>query len=223
MYLSRPEKRGMPSITVTIVEDDEVVRESLAVLIGGASGFCCLGAYGHPREAIQAILKDLPDVILMDVQLPDMSGIDCLRHLKAAAPAVQAIMLTVYEDEKVIFDALQAGATGYLLKRTPHVHILAAIEEVHHGGSPMSSSIARKVIQLARQARFAPASAPLGLAHLSPREVQILEHLSRGYRYKEIAQALGINVETVRTHLRRVYEKLQVTSRTEAVVKFLAE
>jgi DNA-binding NarL/FixJ family response regulator len=129
-------------------------------------------------------------------------------------------MLTSYEDDQAVFDSLQSGAAGYLLKRTPHVQILAAIEEVHRGGSPMTSSIARKVVQLARRANAAQSPNPIGLANLSPRETEILSLLAKGYRYKEIADDLHINVETVRTHLRRIYQKLQVGSRTEAVVKF---
>jgi len=221
MFSVATEKAGMAPIKVAIVEDDEVVRESLAVLISGASGFMCLGAYARPLDAILAIPQDSPDVLLMDIQLPEISGIECVRRLKTMVPSVQVIMLTMYEDDQLVFDSLQAGAAGYLLKRTPHVQILAAIEDVHRGGSPMSSSIARKVVQLARQAQIVPVSAGAGLTRLSPREVQILEHLSKGFRYKEIAEVLSISVETVRTHLRRIYEKLQVSSRTEAVVRFL--
>lgn len=208
------------AISVSVVEDDELVRESLAILIGGAEGFACAGAYSTAEEALHEIPAHQPDVVLMDIHLPAMTGIEAVRSLSQALPAVQIIMLTAYEDDQAVFDSLQAGAAGYLLKRTPHVQILAAIEEVHRGGSPMTSSIARKVVQLARRASAAQPSNPIGLANLSPRETEILSLLAKGYRYKEIADELHINVETVRTHLRRIYQKLQVDSRTEAVVKF---
>jgi DNA-binding NarL/FixJ family response regulator len=207
-------------ISVSVVEDDQLVRESLAILIGGAEGFACTGAYSSAEEALQSIPAHQPDVVLMDIHLPAMTGIEAVRRLAQVSPAVQIIMLTAYEDDQALFDSLQAGAAGYLLKRTPHIQILAAIEEVHRGGSPMTSSIARRVVQLARRASATPPANPSGLANLSPRETEILSLLAKGYRYKEIADELHINVETVRTHLRRIYQKLQVDSRTEAVVKF---
>ena len=207
-------------ISVSVVEDDELVRESLAILIGGADGFACAGAYSTAEEALQKIPTHQPDVVLMDIHLPAMTGIEAVRRLAQVLPALQIIMLTAYEDDQAVFDSLQAGAAGYLLKRTPHVQILAAIEEVHHGGSPMTSSIARKVVQLARRSSTAQPPNSIGLANLSPRETEILSLLAKGYRYKEIADELRINIETVRTHLRRIYQKLQVDSRTDAVVKF---
>jgi len=210
-------------IIVAIVEDDDLVRESLAVLVGGAPGFSCVGAYASGEEALRHLPARQPDVVLMDIHLPGISGIECVRKLTALLPKTQTIMLTMYEDENAVFESLQAGAAGYLLKRTPHVQVLAAIDDVHQGGSPMSSAIARKVVQLARQAPGNGQAAAAGLAHLSPRETEILTHLAKGYRYKEIAEALSINIETVRTHLRRIYEKLRVGSRTEAVVKFLQQ
>jgi DNA-binding NarL/FixJ family response regulator len=213
---------NMP-IKVSIVEDDDLVRESLGVLINGADGFTCLEAYASAEAALQGIPRNPPDVVLMDIHLHNQSGVDCVRRLKATMPGVQVIMLTMYEDDGLVFDSLRAGASGYLLKRTPHVQILAAIEDVHHGGSPMTSSIARKVVHLARQAKVGASSSAAEIAHLTPRELGILQHLSEGYRYKEIADRLQINVETVRTHLRRIYEKLHVSSRTEAVVKFLRD
>ena len=159
-----------------------------------------------------------PDVVLMDIRLPGLSGIECVRRLKAVLPGVQIVMLTVFEDEERVFDALAAGATGYLVKRTPPAEILAAIAEVRRGGSPMSSAIARKVVQAFQHSRR---SAPGGALELSPREQEILTLLARGLRYKEVADQLGIALDTVRSHIRRIYEKLHVTSRTEAVVKFL--
>jgi DNA-binding NarL/FixJ family response regulator len=236
MFVSTQEMHQNMSIRVAIVEDDDVVRDSLEVLINGASGFHCVGAHPTSEHAIESAPAAAPQVILMDIQLPQMSGIECVRRLKEILPTAQIIMLTMYDDDQLVFDSLKAGASGYLLKRTPHVEILAAIEDVHSGGSPMTSSIARKVVQMARQSRSVMAPAQNGnfngnaaqspqdqLAHLSPREKEILRHLTHGYRYKEIAERLGINIETVRTHLRRIYEKLHVSSRTEAAVKFLSE
>src|SRR5436190_23738884 len=230
-------------IRVAIVEDDDLVRESLAVLIGGAAGFACVGAYPSGEQALEQIHSQIPDVVLMDIHLPKMSGIECVRGLKEQLPNAQIVMLTMYEDDKLVFDSIRAGASGYLLKRTPHVQILAAIQDIHQGGSPMTSSIARKVVQLLREppirrtedecriadfrnadtSSASPARRTSSLPRLSPREMEILTLLAKGYRYKEIAETLAINIETVRTHLRRIYEKLQVSSRTEAVVKFLQE
>jgi len=216
-------KASQSPVTASLVEDDDMVRESLAVLIGGATGFACVGAYSSAEEALREIPRKQSDVILMDIHLPKMSGIECVRTLKKELPATQIIMLTMYEDDELVFDSLRAGASGYLLKRTPHAQILAAIQDIHAGGSPMTSSIARKVVQLMRKPHREVAPVRSDVPHLSPRETEVLTHLAKGYRYKEIAEALGINVETVRTHLRRIYEKLHVGSRTEAVVKFLQE
>jgi DNA-binding NarL/FixJ family response regulator len=223
MFVSMAARAINIPIKVSIVEDDDLVRESLEVLINGANGFACMETYGSAEEALQGISRNPVDVVLMDIHLRNQSGVECVRQLKVIMPAVQVIMLTMYEDDKLVFDSLRAGASGYLLKRTPHVQILAAIEDVHLGGSPMTSSIARKVVQLARQSRTEASPKSTGIALLTPREVEILQQLSEGYRYKEIADRLKINVETVRTHLRRVYEKLHVSSRTEAVVKFLRD
>jgi DNA-binding NarL/FixJ family response regulator len=216
---------SMP-IRVAIVEDDDLVRESLAVLISGASGFECISTHRSGAEAVAGIPKEETDVVLMDINLPDFSGIECTRQLKAVCPRLQIVMLTVYEDDEQVFRALAAGASGYLIKRTSHVRILEAVEDVHRGGSPMSSYIARKVVQAFQQQYAEPEpsaspAAPESANRLSQREEEILGLLSKGYRYKEIAEALSLSVETVRTHLRRIYEKLQVRSRTEAVVKFL--
>lgn len=204
---------------MAIVEDDPGTRQSLALLIGGTPGFQCVGVHADAETALAEIPNGRPDVVLMDIQLPGLSGLECVRRLKARLPAVQFIMLTVFEDDERVFDSLAAGATGYLLKRASPAEILEAITEVHHGGSPMTSAIARKVVQ----AFHRPASAATTAVEVSPREQQILTLLSRGYRYKEIAEQLGIALDTVRSHIRRLYEKLQVTSRTEAVVKFLGK
>ena len=214
-------------IKVAVVEDDDVIRESLHVLINGATGFECVWASPSAEDALERLPHAQPEVVLMDINLPRMSGIGCVARLKNVCPSAQIVMLTMYEDDVAIFDSLEAGASGYLLKRTPHAQILEAIEEVQAGGSPMTGSIARRIVQSvqrvrveARQPRGGEAASP-GLLDVSPREHEVLTLLAQGYRYKEIAERLGINVETVRTHLRRIYEKLHVSSRTEAVVKFL--
>ena len=212
------------AILVALVEDDDLIRESLAVLINGAAGFQCIYTCATAEEALQFLTNQRPDVVLMDIQLPGISGVDCVRQMKNILPGTQFVMLTMHEDDQLLFDSLIAGASGYLLKRTPHVQILQAIEDVQKGGSPMTSSIARKVVQsfqfpgAANESGESASRVPLPV---SPRENEVLQLLSKGYRYKEIADRLGIATETVRTHLRRIYEKLQVTSRTEAVVKYL--
>lgn len=213
-----------PPIKVALVEDDDVIRESLSVLINGAAGFVCVCASASAELALQAVPQAQPNVALIDVNLPGMSGIECVARLKQACPQMQIVMLTMFEDDDAIFNSLAAGATGYLLKRTPHVQILDAIEDVHAGGSPMTGSIARRLVRSFQQTRPSPRDefAPQPL-NLSPREQEVLTCLAQGYRYKEIADRLAINVETVRTHLRRIYEKLHVSSRTEAVVKFLGK
>ena len=204
-------------ITVAIVEDDVDIRQSLSLLVEGAGGFRLTAAYGSTEEALLGLPKAPPQVVLMDIHLPKQSGIECVRQLKAQRPEVQVLMLTVFDDSEELFESLSAGASGYLLKRTPPSKILEAIQEVFQGGSPMSPQIARMVVQ-----RFSQPAEPAKLKErLSQREEQILGLLSQGYRYKEIAANLGISVETVHTHLRRIYQRLQVTSRTEAVVKYL--
>jgi DNA-binding NarL/FixJ family response regulator len=214
-------------IRVALVEDDDVIRESLAILINGASGYRCVAACPTAEIALEKLPEAKPDVVLMDINLPQMSGVECVCRLKARCPDTQFIMLTMYEDDQRVFDSLTAGATGYLLKRTPHAQVLEAIRNAWEGGSPMTSSIARKVVQSFQRARAALSSGrphPLAEAvHISPREEEVLKLLVQGYRYKEIADTLEIAVETVRTHLRRIYEKLHVSSRTEAVVKYLEQ
>jgi DNA-binding NarL/FixJ family response regulator len=206
------------SIKVAIVEDDSGIRESLAVLINGTDGFRCLNAYPSAEVALKELPREWPDVVLMDINLPGMSGVECVAKLKTLNPALQVIMLTVYGDSDQIFKSLMAGASGYLSKETPPAEILNAIADVQRGGAPMSMHIARKVVQHFQQRR------PVELTEtLSKRELEVLTHLAKGYRYKEIADVLEISVLTVRSHLRRIYEKLHVSSRTEAVVKFLGQ
>jgi DNA-binding NarL/FixJ family response regulator len=205
------------TIRVSIVEDDARVRTSLARLIDGADRFSCVSQHESGERAIADLPGVRPDVVLMDINLPGMSGVECVRRLRTAVPSVQVVMLTVYEDTDLIFAALAAGATGYLLKRTPPDELLGGIWDVHRGGSPMTGHIARKVVQSFREADRAGDEDAL-----SPREREVLDHLAQGYLYKEIAARLTISYDTVHTYVRRIYEKLQVHSRTEAVAKHLA-
>jgi DNA-binding NarL/FixJ family response regulator len=205
------------TITVSIVEDSEQVRGTLARLISRAEGYRCLSQFANAEAALESLPNERPDVVLMDINLPGINGVECVRRLKQVAPEVQVMMLTVYEDTENIFNALAAGASGYLLKRTSRAELLDAIREVHRGGSPMTAHIARKVVQSFQQA----GNSPQPTENLSPREQEVLDHLSRGFLYKEIAEKMGVSYETVHTYIRRIYEKLQVRTRTEAVAKFL--
>jgi len=204
-------------ITVSIVEDSEQLRGTLVRVINRSEGFKCVSDYGSAEAALEGIPKDRPDVILMDINLPGINGVECVRQLKQVIPDTQMMMLTVYEDTENIFNALAAGAAGYLLKRTKTPELLAAIQELHRGGSPMTTHIARKVTQSFLKA--GPSTQPA--ENLSQREQEVLDCLSQGLIYKEIADKLGISYETVHTYIRRIYEKLQVRTRTEAVAKFL--
>ena len=204
-------------IHVSIVEDNEQLRGTLARLINKAEGFQCVSQYATAEAALEGLPKDRPEVVLMDINLPGINGVECVRRLKQAAPEIAAVMLTAYEDTENIFNALAAGANGYLLKRAPRAELLEAIREVRRGGSPMTTHIARKVVQSFQKT---PASAQTGDA-LSAREQEVLDYLSQGFLYKEIADKMGISYETVHTYIRRIYEKLQVRTRTEAVAKFL--
>jgi len=205
------------ALTVSIVEDIDEIRDSLAVLINGSAGFECIGTYRNATEALKGIPLHKPNVVLMDINLPDMSGIECVRKLKDQDASLQVVMVTMYEDSEQVFKALAAGASGYILKRTPPSRLLEAIQEVHQGGSPMSMQIARMVVQSFHQSGLSVDES----ASLTRREEEILSYLAKGLRYKEIAETLFISVETVRSHLRRIYDKLHVRSRTEAVVKYL--
>jgi DNA-binding NarL/FixJ family response regulator len=199
------------------VEDDAPLRGILSDWIRGANGFQCGGVYESAEAALEALPRENPSVVLMDINMIGMNGIECVRRLKPQMVDTQFMMLTVYEDPDHIFKALSSGASGYLLKRTPRAELLAAIKDVHAGGSPMSSNIARKIVQSFQ--RFTPASSS-ETENLSPREREVLELLARGYLYKEIADTLQISVPTVNTHIRRIYEKLHVRSRSQAVAKF---
>lgn len=205
------------SITVAIVEDNEKLRATLARVLNRADGFECVSTYGTAEAAVEDLPQKKPHVVLMDINLPGMNGVECTRKLKEAAPEIQIVMLTVYEDTENIFNALAAGASGYLLKRTSTPELLDSLREVNRGGSPMTAHIARKVVQSFQR----QSSAPDPTSDLSPREREVLDCLSQGFLYKEIAEKLGIGYETVHTYIRRIYEKLQVRTRTEAVAKFL--
>ncbi len=204
--------------TVAIVEDNHDFRATLECYVNEAPGFRCVCACSTSEEALQTIPRLAPEVVLMDIHLPNMSGVDCTRRLKELCPSVQILILTVYEDNERIFGALKAGAGGYLLKRADPAEILQAIQEVKTGGAPMSSQIARRVVQSFREG---PNEASKALERLSQREEEILQHLSKGYCTKEIAEHLSVSVNTVRSHLQHIYDKLHVRSRTEAVLKFL--
>ena len=204
------------NLSVSIIEDDASVRKILARWVSQAKNFRCVSQHADAEDAFKKLPGQKPDVVLTDINLPGVNGIQCVRRLKAALPTTQFLMLTVYEDSDHIFEALAAGASGYLLKRTPRDELLAAIKQVHEGGAPMTSYIARKVVQaFQRQQSEKPE-----VNDLSPREWEVLELLSRGYSYKEISSALTISIPTVNTHLHRTYEKLHVRSRGEAVAKF---
>lgn len=207
-------------IRISIVDDEKALRESIATFINGSPGFRCVSTYGSAQAALQELPEDRPDVVLMDINMAGMTGIECVGRLKELMPEVQTVMLTVYEDTDRIFNALSAGASGYLLKRLNPSKLLEAIREVHEGGSPMSSSIARKVVASFQKSGPRGGKPPLH-PHLSPREEAVLNLLSKGYTYKQIADDLRISIDTIRTYLRRIYEKLHVQSRTEAVAKYL--
>jgi len=209
---------GLPGNSVRcFLEDDEGTRTSLVRLLSRASGFRVVASYGDGESALADLARQAPEVVLMDIHLPQMDGTECVRRLKALLPEAQFIMLTVYEDNDRLFNSLLAGANGYLLKRTPPARLLEAIREVRAGGSPMTPQIARRVVQ---HFRLRPAE-PTTVSALTPREREVLEQLTRGYRYKEISDHLSISMDTVRSHIRCIYEKLRVHSRTEAVVKYL--
>ena len=206
-------------ISISIVEDNDKLRGTLAKVIGRADGFRFATDYANAEDAVADLPKVRPDVVLMDINLPGMNGVECVRKLKTLLPQTQVMMLTVYEDTENIFNALAAGANGYMLKRTPTKELIAAIREMQRGGSPMTTHIARLVVQSFQKTK-APSSGG-DLSDLSEREQQVLDLLAQGLIYKEIAEKLNIGYETVHTYIRRIYEKLQVRTRTEAVAKFL--
>jgi DNA-binding NarL/FixJ family response regulator len=206
--------RNNVSIAISIIEDDEPAREIFSDWIRRTQGFRCVSQYESAEKALAKLPEEKPGVALVDINLPGMNGIECVRRLKPLLPDTQFVMLTVYEDADHIFNALAVGASGYLLKQTPRDELLSALKDVHGGGSPMTSNIARKVVQSFQR------SVPDESANLSTREREVLELLAAGYLYKEISEKLGISVATVNTYIRRIYEKLHVRSRAQAVAKY---
>ncbi len=204
-------------IKIVIVEDNAKLRETMGCLIERQNGFEHLASFSTAEEALEGTPELKPDVVLMDINLPGMNGVECVRQLKPKLPQTQVLMLTVYEDTDNVFGALSAGASGYLLKRARPQELLTAIEELSQGGSPMSGHIARKVVQSFHHAP--PANS--AIASLSAREEEVLQCLASGYQYKEIAEELRIGTETVRTYIRRIYEKLHARSAAEAVAKYM--
>jgi DNA-binding NarL/FixJ family response regulator len=206
-------------ISVAVVEDNPGLRRSLELLLSDSPGFRCVGAYGSGEEALRKLPRCAPDVVLMDIHLPDLSGIDCTAQLKQLMPKVLVVMITIYNETDKIFSALRTGASGYLLKRSSPDEILQAITDVMHGGAPMTQEIARQVVEFFK----VPAAGTVEKTQLGRRKEEILSLLSQGYANKEIAQSLSISLDTVRTHLKQIYELLHVRSRTEAVARFMAD
>ena len=204
-------------ITVSVVEDDAQVRQSLANILKRGPGVACVGEHGNAEEAVREIPRVQPKVVLMDINLPGMSGVDCVRRLSELAPKTQVVMLTVYDNTEAIFNSLAAGASGYLLKPISSAQLLSAVRDVYGGGVPMTSDIARKVLQTFKQ----PAPATFDADNLSAREQEVLDFLAKGYLYKEIADQLSISYGTVHTYIERIFKKLHVRSRAQTVAKYL--
>jgi DNA-binding NarL/FixJ family response regulator len=205
------------TLNVCIVDDDDRFRKNLAALLSRTEGFCCTGSFRTAEEALKGVQETMSNVVVMDINLPGMSGVDCVRKMKPAHPELQIIMLTVYGDDELIFNALEAGAAGYLLKRSTPRAILEAIADVSRGGAPMSSYIARRVVQSFHERGQARETQ----TNLTKREEEILGYVAKGFINKEIADALGVGLETIRAHLKSIYDKLHVRSRTEAAVKYV--
>jgi DNA-binding NarL/FixJ family response regulator len=207
---------GKP-IAVSIVEDNPATRRNLVALLSGEAGLRCLQTYATGEAALRGVPDEPPDVLLVDIHLPRMSGIECVAELKMKLPELRVLMLTTYEDSDLIFNSLRSGASGYLLKDTSPGELVHAIEQVHAGGAPMSMPVARQVVDHFYKIRK-PSS---DMERLTRREQELLALLAKGYLYKEIADALGITLNTVRSHVHAIYEKLHVQTRTEATAKFL--
>lgn len=204
--------------TIAIVEDEKRLRENLRAFIDETPGFACVGAWATGEDALREIPALRPSVVLMDINLPGMSGIDCIRRLVELVPGIHVVILTMYDDSDVIFRALESGAVGYLLKRTPLDELTVALRDLQDGGAPMSSSIARKVVQSFRS----KGPSLHDSENLTAREEDVLRLVAGGLINKEIAEELGIGIETVRSHLKNIYDKLHVRSRTEAAMKFFS-
>ena len=208
-------------IKVAIVEDNDNLRKILAELIDDAKNLKLVGVFADGLAAVEGIPRVQPEVVIMDIELPGLDGVECVRKLKAQLPAVNFLMLTVYGDSDRLFDSIKAGAGGYLLKRTSSARLVQAVEELHAGGSPMTPQLARQVVEFISGLSKSSDRSNSELASLSPTQKRTLDELARGYAYKEIADHLGISVDGVRNHIRKIYEKLHVHSRTEAVIKYL--
>jgi two-component system, NarL family, response regulator LiaR len=206
-------------IAVAIVEDNDDIRKSLAAFVENAQGMFCVAQYTNAETALKEIPELLPDIVLMDIGLPKMNGIDCIRKLKPLCPGVQFMICTIYDEDEKIFDALQAGANSYILKRSKSDVLIEAIRDLYEGGSPMSSDIARKIV-LSFQKKQIPDRTVFGI---TPREEEILNLLAEGLSYKEIAAKIFISIKTIRKHIYNIYEKLHVDSRMEAVNKFFGK
>jgi DNA-binding NarL/FixJ family response regulator len=209
--------RGFMPITISLVEDHSGLRESLGTLLNNVPSFRCLDRYANGEEAVNKMPLLRPDVALVDINLPGMSGIECVAKLKRELPELQILMLTMYDQNDLIFDSLRAGASGYLLKSAPAADLIDAIKQVHPGGAPMSMQIARKVVQHFQKTKHKR----FGAEKLTPREQQVLELVVQGCLNKEVADLLNISLSAVRAHLHLIYRKLRVQSRTQAVIKFL--
>jgi DNA-binding NarL/FixJ family response regulator len=203
-------------VKIVVVEDETWIREDLVRKINAAPGFRCVNNYRTGEDALAGIPADQPDVVLMDINLPGMDGVECIRRLRAELPQVKHLMLTVYGESEKIFNSLLAGANGYLLKRTSTAELLEAIQEVRSGGAPMSSSIARKVVDYFNEMGKAKSDIPI----LTPREQQVLEFLAKGAAYKNIADQLSLSIDTIRMHVKHIYAKLHVHTRSEATAKY---
>ncbi len=205
------------SIRVGLVEDESAIRKGLSLLIDGTPGFRCVGTFGSVEEALQLLDREVPDVLLLDINLPGMSGSEGVRRLLEQFPSMQILMLTVYDEEEHIFESICNGACGYLLKRTPPADLLQAIREVHQGGAPMSPQVARKVVRL-----FQKTGPPEKLdQQLTPHQVRLLGLLADGYSYQGVANRLGVSINAIRDHIKNIYDKLHVHSKAEAVRKAL--
>jgi DNA-binding NarL/FixJ family response regulator len=213
------DSRPSSAVRVVVIEDESWMRDNLAQEINRGLGLHCVNSYRTAEEALQGIPADQPDVVLMDINLPGMDGVECMRRLRGILPEVRVLMLTVYEESEKIFNSLLAGASGYLLKRTATAELLEAIRQVSEGGSPMSSSIARKVVAYFHQLGEDKSETSV----LSPREQQVLELLARGAAYKSIADQLSLSIETIRMNVKHIYAKLHVHSRGEAAAKFMQQ
>lgn len=209
-------KDSMQGINIAIIEDDDKIREGLAFVINNTGRFNNVYTFSSGEEVLQKITGINPDIVLMDIGLPGMTGIECLKKMKQIRPSLSVVMLTVFEDSEQVFNSIMAGASGYILKKTPSSKLVELLEELYNGGAPMSAQIARRVLEF-----FQSEPPSKGLDELSNREVEVLNELVRGYTSKQIAEKLFISSTTVRDHLKSIYQKLHVHTRSEAVAKTL--